>query len=70
MAGGADPYMVAKQTFAKSAAYCWGYVLNVSWHWSKNSHRSSGFEPLKASGAHLQVTFSGGVIIAGGIGVA
>ena len=39
----------------------------MSWHWSKNGHRSLGLEPSKASGDRMRVVdVDGGVAGAGG----
>ena len=39
----------------------------MSWHWSKNGHRSSGLEPSKVSGDRMRVVdVDGGVARVGG----
>src|SRR5260370_34709480 len=48
-------WLMVKKTLDSSEENCWGYELNVSWHWSRNGQRSSGFKPLKVSGGLIQV---------------
>ena len=44
--------------------------MNVNWHCSRNGHKSSGLEPLKASRAHRRVVLEWGVgmVICGAAG--
>jgi len=61
-------WLMVKKTLDSLEENCWGYELNVSWHWSRNGQRSSGFEPSEVSGGLIQVCWVGGTDEGGGGG--
>src|SRR5260370_40211410 len=40
---------MVKKTLDSSVVNCWGYKLNVSWHWRRNGQRSLGFKTVHLS---------------------
>src|SRR5260370_22330344 len=61
-------WLMAKKTLDSSEENCWGYELNINWHWSRNGWRSLGFEPLKVLGGLIRVCWVGGANEGGGGG--
>src|SRR6266478_9584121 len=53
-------WLMAKKTLDSLEENCWGYELNVNWHWSRNGQRLSGFKPSKVSGDLIQVRWVSG----------
>src|SRR5260370_25951759 len=61
-------WLMVKKTLDSLEDNCWGYELNVSWHWSRNGQRSSGFKPSKVLGGLIRVCWVGRADAGGGGG--
>ena len=59
---------MVKKTLDSLEENCWGYELNINWHWSRNGWRLLGFKPSKVSGGLIQVCWVGGANEGGGGG--